>query len=278
MKKQIKLLIENIFDDIYDIDQENNVTIDIADKISYNYYPKNKEELKKLVEQLLEERGPDANLNDINTSNITDMQGLFSGLEPHNIDIRFWDVSNVEDMSFMFYTCSNFNCDLSQWDVSKVKNMYGMFAFCEKFKGDGLENWKVNKVQNMNSLFCGCENFDCNLSNWDVSNVENMRSLFYNCFNFSGKGLEKWKTIKVTTMVDMFYNCIKFDCNLFNWDVSNVEEMARMFYRCERFKGKGLTNWNPTTILTSRRRKNKQKNISSMFDMCYSIKQFPSWY
>jgi hypothetical protein len=77
MKKQIKLLIENIFDDIYDIDQENNLTIDIADKISYNYHPKNKEELKDIIKQLLDKRGPDADLNDIDTFKITDMSHLF---------------------------------------------------------------------------------------------------------------------------------------------------------------------------------------------------------
>ena len=36
MKKQIKLLIENIFNDIYDIDNENNVTIEINDNIHIN--------------------------------------------------------------------------------------------------------------------------------------------------------------------------------------------------------------------------------------------------
>ena len=35
MKKQIRLLVENLFDDLYDIDQEDDVTIDVADKI-YN--------------------------------------------------------------------------------------------------------------------------------------------------------------------------------------------------------------------------------------------------
>ena len=32
MKKSIKLLVENFFDDIYDIEQENDLTIEIADK------------------------------------------------------------------------------------------------------------------------------------------------------------------------------------------------------------------------------------------------------
>ena len=33
MKKHIRLLIENIFDDIYDIDQENNITVEIGDNL-----------------------------------------------------------------------------------------------------------------------------------------------------------------------------------------------------------------------------------------------------
>ena len=34
MEKQIKQLVENLFNDIYDIDQENNIAVEIADKIS----------------------------------------------------------------------------------------------------------------------------------------------------------------------------------------------------------------------------------------------------
>ena len=36
MKEHIRLLVENLFNDIYDIDNENNLTIEIADEL-YNY-------------------------------------------------------------------------------------------------------------------------------------------------------------------------------------------------------------------------------------------------
>lgn len=47
MKKSIRLLVENLFDDLYDIDQESNLTIDIADKmykpdVGYIYYENKK--------------------------------------------------------------------------------------------------------------------------------------------------------------------------------------------------------------------------------------------
>ena len=53
----------------------------------YNYHPKDKDELRKIIEQLLDERGNDADLNDIDVSEITDMSLLFYKLNPYNIDI-----------------------------------------------------------------------------------------------------------------------------------------------------------------------------------------------
>ena len=76
MKKQIKLLIENLFDDIYD--DNNDLSSEIAEEhLKYNYYPKSKYDLEELLGKLLEKRGPDADLNDIDTSKIKDMSYLF---------------------------------------------------------------------------------------------------------------------------------------------------------------------------------------------------------
>ena len=44
---------------------------------SYNYHPKTIDELKELVDKLIKERGNDADLNDIDTSEITDMNYMF---------------------------------------------------------------------------------------------------------------------------------------------------------------------------------------------------------
>ena len=92
---------------------------------SYNYHPKTKDELKKLVNKLIKERGNKADLNDIDTSEITDMSALFYGSK-FNGDISNWNVSNVKDMSSMF-EASKFNGDISNWNVSNVKYMMYMF-------------------------------------------------------------------------------------------------------------------------------------------------------
>ena len=98
---------------------------------SYNYHPKTIDELKELVNQLIEERGNDADLNDIDTSKITNMFQLFFKSK-FNGDISKWDVSNVESMSGIFEH-SEFtgeNGDISNWDVSNVNYIYKIFENC----------------------------------------------------------------------------------------------------------------------------------------------------
>ena len=136
------------------ITEKLHINKDIKVGQEYKYHPKDKDELKSLLEELLEERGKDADLNDIDTSNITDMKGLFIKLDPHNIDISNWDVSNVTNMSYMFYECENFNSDLSSWDISNVINIEWMFYRCKHFNCD-LSKWNVNKVKNMTWVFRG---------------------------------------------------------------------------------------------------------------------------
>ena len=95
----------------------------------YHYHPKNKDELFDLVHKLIKERGNNADLNDIDTSKIDNMAGIFLNTD-FNGDISEWDVSNVKNMLLMFNS-SKFDGDLSKWDVSNVTNMVSMFAKSE---------------------------------------------------------------------------------------------------------------------------------------------------
>lgn len=97
---------------------------------SLRLQPKTKNELKQLIEHELEKQGPDADLNFIDTSLITDMSELFLWTDLRNIKIDEWDVSNVNNMQTMFYMCPNFDGDISKWDVSNVTNYYCMFYGC----------------------------------------------------------------------------------------------------------------------------------------------------
>lgn len=124
----------------------------------YNYHPKDINELIDILEELIQERGEDANLNDIDISGMTSLRGVFMNCdcEARNIDISEWDVSNVTDMYGLFCGQDTFNCNLSSWDVSNVENMNSMFSGCYDFKGEGLDKWNVNDDCNILYMFEGC--------------------------------------------------------------------------------------------------------------------------
>ena len=111
------------------------ILINKNSKIIYNYYPETKDELQDIIKQIIKSEGNECDLNDINTSNITDMSKLFV-YSHFNGDISRWDVSNVNNMENMFYG-SVFNQDISNWDVSNVTNSENIFDNCpieEKYK------------------------------------------------------------------------------------------------------------------------------------------------
>lgn len=99
-------------------------------------------------------------LQEWNTSNVTNMSGLFANVRnsfnDDEDDISEWDVSNVTDMSYMFSECKRFNGDLSAWNTSKVTNMSYMFYNCASFDSD-LSEWDIQNVKDMSYMFYGCE-------------------------------------------------------------------------------------------------------------------------
>ena len=117
--------------------------------------------LKVLIKRIIEKRGPECSLNDIDVFNIKQMcyknEGFVHGVfenSPFNGDISGWNVSNVKDMDYMFFGAKSFNQDISGWDVSNVKNMIGMFQGAKSFN-QPLDKWgdKLSKVKSMSFMF-----------------------------------------------------------------------------------------------------------------------------
>jgi len=152
--------------------------------MEYKYKPKNKEELIEAIKkEIYEVQGTKnkpnwkADLNCIDTSEITDMSGLFSDkyeLDKFNGDISEWDVSNVRNMEYMFAK-SKFNQDISNWDVYNVESMEGMFRDSE-FNGD-IYDWEIDNVENINYMFANSK-FNQDISDWDVSGVKHSYATF----------------------------------------------------------------------------------------------------
>ena len=119
---------------------------------TYSCQPKTKNKLFKTIRVRISKEGPNCDLNDIDTSLITNMSELFVD-SIFNGDISNWDVSHVEDMWGMF-AYSDFDGNISKWDVSNVKNTSNMFRK-SKFNQD-ISNWKINKNCDIDDMFFDC--------------------------------------------------------------------------------------------------------------------------
>ena len=173
----------------------------------------------------------------VNTSQITDMSYLFSGLPGFDQDIGRWDVSNVTNMEGMFLDTTDayirgeiiFNQDISNWNVGNVTNMAEMFAGAYNFNQD-IGKWDVGNVTDMSGMFYGAidgVDFNQDISRWNVSNVTDMRSMFNRAMLFN-QDISGWDVSNVTDMSAMF-SYAPFNQDISNWDVSNVTDMSAMF-------------------------------------------------
>ena len=158
------------------IDEALKIGKDISKFSNYSCQPTNRKELLTIIRDRISKEGPDCDLNDIDTSLVTDMSGLFFNLK-FNGNISNWDTSNVKDMSDMFYGVK-FNPDISNWNVSNVENMCRMFAH-STFNGD-ISNWDVRKVKNMALMFSRSK-FNQDISNWKLNKDCNTSYIFTDC-------------------------------------------------------------------------------------------------
>ena len=105
------------------------------------------ETIKQIVDDEIRRLGFNADLNHIDTSQVTNMSYLFQYRSNFNGDISSWNTSNVTSMRSMFVWAESFNCDISNWDVSNVTNMGLMFLGCfidDKFKCKRIWNEGVD--------------------------------------------------------------------------------------------------------------------------------------
>ena len=154
------------------------------------------EHLRALIYERIKDQGFKANLNDIDTSNITDMSQLFASTYGSDGGYnRRWLLGDSTDA----IDFSRFDGDISQWDVSNVKKMRAMFKG-SKFNGD-ISKWDVSKVQDMAQMF-RLSKFNGDISKWDVSGVRNMTRMFYKS-KFNGD-LSKWRVPRGRYMKNVF--------------------------------------------------------------------------
>jgi surface protein len=108
--------------------------------------------------------------NNIVTTRVTDMNGVFMFAPGFNEEIGSWDTSNVTDMTNAFTNAFNFNQDISAWNTSKVADMTAMFYNASAFN-QPIGSWNTFSVVNMQYMFNYASAFNQNISGWNVSKV-----------------------------------------------------------------------------------------------------------
>ena len=212
-------------------------------------------------------------LSKADTSNVTNMHCMFSGLVVDDLDLSSFDTSNVTDMSGMFddYRYDD-SLDLSNFDTSKVTDMSNMFAGCYSLESLDLSNFDTSNVTNMSGMFSMDNEYwpsftsklkELNLSSFDTSNVTDMSYMFYNCENLTELDLSSFNTSNVTDMSYMFNYCTNLtSLDISNFDTKNAESMKRMFSYCNRLKTLDLSSFDTSNV----------KDMSEMFIRCVSLK------
>ena len=163
-------------------------------------------------------------------------------------NINNWDTSSVTDMSFMFsvskiespigdpedwfYGESTFDFSINNWNTSFVTNMRGMFSGAAVFN-QSLGTWNTSSVTDMGWMFWGADTFNQPLGTWNTSSVTDMSGMFRaktNCMSSLAfnKPLGTWDTSSVTDMNNMFRGS-KFNQSIGTWDTSSVTNMDHMF-------------------------------------------------
>ncbi len=204
-------------------------------------------------------------LANLDTSNVIDMNHMFSGFEKlESIDLSGFDTSKVTNMNGMFSDCHALNnLDVSMFNTSKVTDMSGMFGGSNKLTSLDVSGFDTSRVTNMSRMFSGCSELTLlDVSNFDTSKVTNMSKMFTDCRKLTSLDVSNFDTSKVTNMSEMFTDCRKLtSLDVSNFDTSKVTDMSRMFFMC-----RGLTTLDLSSFDTS-----NVTNMSWMFSSCVEL-------
>ena len=161
------------------------------------------------------------------TSNVTDMTGLFANAKAFDKDIGDWNTSNVTSMIFVFYGASAFNQNIGNWNTAAVTDMSSMFNQATAFNQD-IGSWDTSAVTSMFSVFNRASVFDQDISSWNTEAVTSMEQMFIGASTFN-QNIGSWNTVKVTNMFQMFSAATAFNGDIGSWNTGAVTRMGGMF-------------------------------------------------
>ena len=256
-----------------DSDYEIKLWLDPADKTAYYYAEPEKVYLNENSRYMFFHGWNDnllANILDIevsnfNTSNVTNMYSMFSGMSKiTSLDVSNFDTSKVTNMSHMFNSMHNLSSlNLSNFDTSNVKEMYNMFYDMFNLNTLNLSDFNTSKVIDMRQMFSGVRSLtSLDVSNFDTSKVTDMSNMFSGMHNLTSLNLSNFDTSKVTDMSGMFLTISSLTTlDVSNFDTSKVTRMNGMFAGMAGLTSLNVSNFNTSNVT----------NMQSMFSNLRSL-------
>ena len=212
-------------------------------------------------------------LNKWDTSNVTNMQGMFMGCQKFNNgdqSISF-DTSSTVNFAFMFVDCRNLNVPV-EFNTKEGKIMTGMFLECSKF--NQTIEFDFSKAQYFNEMFRSCKKFN----NGAPANSTDKKPLVVKptakvVVDFQNPQLLSYYSALNTTAYDYTLYRVKMnnmfqDCRVFNqtckFETSLVGQMENMFSGCTAFNNGGVPFEFDTKLVRS---------FENMFMNCVNLDQ-----
>jgi len=200
----------------------NDISQVDVEKIVYKKFPADRFELSNIIHERLEDNPQKPYLLDINTSKITNFDGIFAGAgsafcldgcdigDIEELDLHTWNVSHAQSLQCVFHKCYNLkSVNLSGWNTRNVYNINGMFEECASLEYLDLSHFDTRNVKIMKLVFEGCNHLKTlNLSKWNTSSVYTIKKMFWGCENLKEiKGIEHWNIAANCERNDAFWDC-----------------------------------------------------------------------
>lgn len=196
-----------------------NKDSDISQIPIYKYAPESWDDLVDIIIEKLKENNKKPYLNDIDISNVLELDSLFY----YRFDKYISKGINTRDIEII---------DISLWDLTNVVRMQGMFESLINLKEVYFpKNSKPLNLRSAHEMFRNCESLSIiqNIDCLDISNVKKLNKMFNNCESLKSLDLSSFNMANVKDISSMFEGCKNLETIIVNPNMKNLMDNLLSF-------------------------------------------------
>lgn len=170
-------------------------------------------------------------------------------------ELQNLDTSNITDFSYMFSGCEKItSLDLSKFDTSNATSMESMFRTTKKLNQIDLSTFDTHNVTSMNAMFMmSSSSNDLTRivfgNNFDTSNATDITGMFSNLANVETLDLSRFNLGKITACKNMFNGCTSLSNATLNAILGMLATATKLGAVNKTLKYIGLSSEQATTCI-----------------------------